>query len=88
MLKPKLKYFNKYNRKDQLLRAVKCALVNDKFFSRSTMKFFGRQRFWIIDSDNGPLLRIKFLEKCPRVSHYAINPETLELTSTNQGEAL
>lgn len=49
---------------------------NPLFFDRKTMRFFGKQKV-TIDNDK---LRVQYLEKCPRICWWLINPFTYELT--------
>ena len=87
----KMKYFNRFRTKRELLSAIKSAPANDTFFNRDTMRFFGRQAFRIVDRNIGPegvpfvtlvpVLVIRFLEKCPRSAFYNVDPVTLELQS-------
>lgn len=69
-------YFNKYKTKSELLYSIKTK--NEKFFDRDTMRFFGPQKISIIETDGVPLLKIVFT-RCPRVTFYSIDPETLNL---------
>jgi hypothetical protein len=60
--------------------AVKRAPANELFFSRDTMRFFGRQSFSVYEDNGRFVFVIRFLEKCPRITEYLIDPETLKLT--------
>jgi len=54
--------------------------ANPKFFDNGNMRFFGEQKFELVKTNEGILLKIEFLEKCPRVCFYKIN-ENLKITN-------
>jgi len=51
---------------------------NPKFFNKSTMKFFGKQKFKI----KGEFLEVEYVEKCPRIVYWRINKD-YSLTKEN-----
>ena len=53
---------------------------NPKFFDRETMRFFGKQKFTVIESFGRYHLKIKFFEKCPRETVYVVNNATWKIS--------
>jgi hypothetical protein len=72
------KYPQGIRTKREFIQAIKAAPANELFFSRDTMKFFGRQTFDV--SEDGSMFFITFHEKAPRVTTYAVDPVTLKVT--------
>ena len=75
------KYPLGFRTKRDFIAAIKTAAANEMFFSRDTMRFFGRQKFDVIVWDDGAVtFHIEFIEKHPRFTNYDIDLLTLKLT--------
>jgi len=72
------KYPNGIRTKREYLQRIRHAEANALFFSRDTMRFFGRQRFNIDDDGN---LVVTFPEKRPGYAAvYKVDPTIYKLT--------
>lgn len=55
---------------------------NKKFFDGPTMRFFGKQKIKCVPSFGRWVLKVEYLEKCPRVTYFSVDNHTWEIKGT------